>query len=600
MNLAPLIYALGWSLLHSLWQGALLAGMAYVLVSVFYLSSKEKVNLLFSFLGLLLIAFIGTFISYLPDTPIIDAAEHTTPIAITGITPMGKNSNTILMLEHYFPHLAVFYLLGLCFQIAVLVGGYVGIARLRKSNKVEVPKPWLIVYNSLIKRMAIRKKIGFYLSEKVDVPTVIGYFKPIILFPVAALSALDLKQVETILIHELSHIRRNDYVLNLLKCMVEAILFFNPFVRVLSSMLEKEREYTCDDEVLNYGGDAMVYAYALLSLESIRTKKLSTLALGAFDDKEHLLQRIKRITLMKTTTLNVRHKLSALALLIAGVFGLAWINPSNDSIPNPPKAPAPAEVKPSAPALPVPPASPSAEILAPLAPLPPLAAPLNKQDTLKQHDTPKDNAVDSSVDYQHDLDAFFSSKEWQDYQKELQLNANEIGKQAQELNKHFDSPEWKQCQEELTKNSAEIAQHNKAITSFFESPEWKASMKNVQEKAAQLGRLAMKGDSTYFESPEWKAKERELAESSKKMEALSKQMQLKMHSSEMQAKEKALEARASALSQQMVALSTKIETPEFKAKQEALRKKAEELTKRGARFDTIIKQLDRLSIPRFE
>src|SRR5690606_41598090 len=93
----------------------------------------------------------------------------------------------------------------------------------------------------------------------------LGYFKFLSLFPIAALSALVLTQVETILIHELSHIRRNDYVLNMLKCLVEAILFVNPIVRILCRMLEKEREYTCDDEVLNYGGDAMVYAYALLS-----------------------------------------------------------------------------------------------------------------------------------------------------------------------------------------------------------------------------------------------------------------------------------------------------------------------------------------------
>lgn len=595
MNLAPLIYALGWSLLHSLWQGALLAGMAYVLVSVFYLSAKEKVNLLFTFLCVLLFAFIGTFISYLPDSTASNNLQA--PISLEGLMnpSVGVNSDELLALERYFPYMALFYGLGVCFQLVRLIGGYIRIGQLRRAEKTTVPESWGQLFSHLNGMMGVRRKVGFYLSEKIEIPTVIGFFKPLILFPIAALSALDLRQVETILIHELSHIRRNDYLLNVVKCLVEAILFFNPFVRVLSRMLEKEREYTCDDEVLNYGGDVMVYAYALLSLESLRTKNSPALALGAFTNKEHLLQRIKRITLMKTATLNMRHKLSAMALLIAGALGLAWINPANDTIPAPPKPPVLAAEKPPVPPAPV---NPSVAPLTPLAPLAPLA-PLDGQDTVKKEQrVNKQGSADAVSDRKNNLDAFFSSDEWLEYQKELQMNADEISRHAQEINKHFNSAEWKQCEEELAKNSAAIAQHNKTLTSFFESPEWKTSLKSIQEKAVQLGRLAaLKGDSAYFKSSEWKAKEKEMEESSRKMEQLSKQLELKMNSPEMQAKQKALEAKAAALGQQMAALSNKvIESPEFKAKQEALQKKAEELAKRGEHFNAIIKELD-LSAP---
>ncbi|MGK9127361.1 hypothetical protein M1D52_00280 [Olivibacter sp. SA151] len=573
MNLAPLIYALGWSLLHSLWQGALLAGMAYVLVSVFYLSAKEKVNLLFTFLGVLLFAFIGTFISYLPGSTAIGKTQL--PVSLEGIavSVANGNSDSLLILERYFPYMSLFYILGVCIQFTVLMVGYLGIIQLRRAEKGGVPEPWERIFTRLNETMGIRKKVGFYLSAKVEIPTVIGYFKPLILFPIAALSALDLKQVETILIHELSHIRRNDYVLNMLKCLVEAILFFNPFVRILCRMLEKEREYTCDDEVLNYGGDAMVYAYALLSLESARTKNSPSLALGAFNNKEHLLQRIKRITIMKTTTLNIRHKLSAMALLIAGALGLAWVSPANDTVPHPPKPPVLAEADRPAPPLPIIPRRPSAETLEPLPPLAPLAptaplAPPSKPDTLDEL-----KVTESVV-------KLFSSPEWKTLQREIEANGKEIG---EVVAKQFETPEWMTFQKDLSQNAAELAQLS--TTELFNSPEWKAAMKDVQEQAQEMGLRAIGGhDSTYFKSNEWKQKEKEMEEKSRKLEDLSKQIEEKMNSPEVKAKREALEKRSNDLSKRAEVFQKQFETPEFKAKQEALVKKAAALARRSEAF----------------
>ncbi|WP_134089756.1 M56 family metallopeptidase [Olivibacter sp. XZL3] len=575
MNLAPFIYALGWSLLHSLWQGALLAGTAYVLVSVFYLSAKEKVDLLFSFLCLLLVGFIGTYVSYLPDfteTPAADNFPMKEGVDLLALVNVEKGFRP----EPYFPYLAVVYILGVGFHFVRLMGGYKNIARLKSAVRLAVPDSWDTIFSRLKDEMGIGKAIGFYLSEKVEIPTVIGYFKPVILFPVAALSALDIKQVETILVHELTHIRRNDYLLNILKCLMEAILFFNPFVRVLCRMLEKEREHTCDDEVLNRGGDAMVYAYALLSLESIRTKSSSALVLGAFNDKEHLLERIKRITLMKKATLHVKHKVAAFALLMAGLVGLAWISPSSDSIPKPPKAPEPQVSTLPEPPVPV---APDTSVSVPVPPVP-----LAPSDPAK-----KDDTVKKEVQKQ----AFFSSKEWQDYQRALRSHADSARQHAAAIGKFFNSSEWKGNQEDLKKNNAEIVKQSQAMKEFFDSPAWKESVEELAAKASELGRLAAK-DHAYFDSPAWKAKEKEMQESSKKMEQLSEQLKLKLNSPEMLAKQKALEAKAAALAQQMAVLSFKtIESPEFKAKQEALEKKAEELKRRGERLDVIIKQLGR-------
>lgn len=573
MVITPFVFALGWSLIHSLWQGALLCGIAYVLLSVFYLSSKEKANLLFTLLCLLLVAFMGTFISYLPDLTQIEKGNNGAIFSNGSITEI-TGSKSPFSLESYFPHIAGVYVIGLIFQLVALFYGYLRIVQLKKGPKEAISEEWLHIFNALLREFRIKRKVGFYLSEKVQIPTVIGYFKPIILFPLAAVTALDIKQVESILIHEITHIRRHDYAINLIKCLIEALLFFNPFVWFLGRLLEKEREHSCDDQVLETTGNALVYARALLILESLRSEKLPVFALGAFNKKEYLLDRIKRITLMKTTTFHTRHKLAAMTFLIAGAIGLAWtgpkLHPSNDTLSKPVKVkPLSQEIPP----IPEAPAAPKVEDLAPLAPLAPTAplaplAPLPKLDTLGEL-----GATESVA-------KLFSSPEWKALQLEIETNGKEIG---ETVAKQFETPEWKTFQKELGENATEMAQLS--TTELFDSPEWKAAMKDVQEHAQGMGLQAIGGhDSTYFKTPEWKMKEKEMEEKSKKLEELSKRIEEKINAPEVKAKREALERRSRELSKRAEVFQKQFESPEFKAKQEALVKKAAALAQRSEEF----------------
>lgn len=564
MVITPFVFALGWSLIHSLWQGALLCGIAYVLLSVFYLSSKEKANLLFTLLCLLLVAFMGTFISYLPDLTQIEKGNNGAIFSNGSITEI-TGSKSPFSLESYFPHIAGVYVIGLIFQLVALFYGYLRIVQLKKGPKEAISEEWLHIFNALLREFRIKRKVGFYLSEKVQIPTVIGYFKPIILFPLAAVTALDIKQVESILIHEITHIRRHDYAINLIKCLIEALLFFNPFVWFLGRLLEKEREHSCDDQVLETTGNALVYARALLILESLRSEKLPVFALGAFNKKEYLLDRIKRITLMKTTTFHTRHKLAAMTFLIAGAIGLAWtgpkLHPSNDTLSKPVKVkPLSQEIPP----IPEAPAAPKVEDLAPLAPL----APFPKLDTLGEL-----GATESVA-------KLFSSPEWKALQLEIETNGKEIG---ETVAKQFETPEWKTFQKELGENATEMAQLS--TTELFDSPEWKAAMKDVQEHAQGMGLQAIGGhDSTYFKTPEWKMKEKEMEEKSKKLEELSKRIEEKINAPEVKAKREALERRSRELSKRAEVFQKQFESPEFKAKQEALVKKAAALAQRSEEF----------------
>ena len=115
--------------------------------------------------------------------------------------------------------------------------------------------------------MGIKKDVRMWFSDLVDTPLTIGFWKPVILLPVAAINHLSLQQAEAIILHELNHIKRNDYFINFLIACMDIILFFNPFVRVLTNIIKSERENSCDDMVLQFRYDAGHYASALLLLE---------------------------------------------------------------------------------------------------------------------------------------------------------------------------------------------------------------------------------------------------------------------------------------------------------------------------------------------
>ncbi|GAA4803058.1 hypothetical protein GCM10023231_35030 [Olivibacter ginsenosidimutans] len=596
MNLAPFIYALGWSLLHSLWQGALLCGMAYILLSIFYLSSKEKVNLLSSLLGLLLVAFVGTFIAYWPQKNIEQSINEfivlTTPK--TDSSPVG-HSSLQFQVERYFPQIAVIYSIGFLVQLILLIGGYIRIRQLQKSPRIAVPTHWQTTFEHLSRLMHVHQKVGFYLSSSVHAPTVIGYFKPIILFPIAVVSVLEIKQVEAILIHELTHIRRYDYLWNIVKCIVETMLFFNPFAWVLGRMLTQEREHVCDDEVLKLTDNAVGYAQALLVLESMRSKKAPALALGAFSKREYLLERIKRITIMKTGTLNVKHKLAAMIFMLAGFIGLAWINPSADTLKGKdPIAKAMAtkirvstgsQEKVNVPPLPLPmakavpsvPPAPPAPVKepAPIKPIP--AKSIKKQDTLRNQQT--FNAIDDS------LEKVFSSKKWKDYERELQQNSQKIAKEAQKIQDHFNSSEWKSFQQELAQQAEEMAANGKRMNDFFASPTWKNHMKAVEEQAKQMGLLAIRHDSTYFHSDEWKEKEKAIAANSKQLAQMVKSLEAQMNTSEMKQKREELLRKTDSFKEQAETFRKLLTSPAFKAKQQELQEKMRELNKKAITID---------------
>src|SRR5262249_5026425 len=154
------------------------------------------------------------------------------------------------------------------------------------------PHPWRGPLGGLGSRLRLSRPVALLESCLADVPVVIGYVRPVILMPVGLLAGLPLAQIESILLHELAHIRRYDYLINLLQTSVEDLLFYHPGVWWISGVIRVERENGCDDLVVATHGDAHEYAVALAALEQNRwaPREAALAATGG-----SLMNRIRRL-----------------------------------------------------------------------------------------------------------------------------------------------------------------------------------------------------------------------------------------------------------------------------------------------------------------
>lgn len=190
------------------------------------------------------------------------------------------------------PWIVGVWLVGVLLLSLRLLGGWLHLRRLGTRDTTPVPV-WLTERSGeLIRRLGIRRPVRLALSARVAIPSVSGWLKPIVLFPVGALTGLTPVQLEAILAHELAHIRRHDTLVNGIQTAVETLLFYHPAVWWLSRQIREERERCCDDVAVELCGDAHLYARALLGLETLRGPR-PALAVAATGGS--LLGRVRRL-----------------------------------------------------------------------------------------------------------------------------------------------------------------------------------------------------------------------------------------------------------------------------------------------------------------
>ncbi|MHA4741692.1 M56 family metallopeptidase [Dyadobacter sp. MSC1_007] len=208
----------------------------------------------------------------------------------------------------------------LCFALKSLglISGLFYIHRIRSQKVHQVSGDWKDLVKNYAQKLGIRQSISLLQSELVKVPVTVGHFKPVILIPFGLIFQLPAEQIETILIHELAHIRRRDYLVNLLQSLLETIFFFNPGLLWLSSLIKEERETCCDDIVLANTSVKSNYLEALLAFHS-QLPARSDLVLGLGSNQ--LVNRLKRIINHENKRLNKMEKIVLLGgLLIVSAF----------------------------------------------------------------------------------------------------------------------------------------------------------------------------------------------------------------------------------------------------------------------------------------
>jgi beta-lactamase regulating signal transducer with metallopeptidase domain len=315
-----IVQKLGWSLIHLIWQAAAVAVLTAVLLRIL---RRFSANLRYAVaclaLGLMVLLPVVTMQYISGSTQPPAKMEIVQEPAVLSIQPAGEipTVETITYTEekpvttqpakiNYFshwkqtitgflesslPNIVTLWLLGVFGFSIWHLGGWTQLQRLRKKMVKPVDAFLKNQLRRLSEKLHVKQAVELLESAVVQVPTVVGWVRPVILLPASALTGLSNEQLEAILAHELAHIKRFDYLVNLMQTMVEILGFYHPAVWWISHRIRIERENCCDDLAVAVCGDRISYARALTSLEEIRSR--SDLAVAATGG--HLFSRICRL-----------------------------------------------------------------------------------------------------------------------------------------------------------------------------------------------------------------------------------------------------------------------------------------------------------------
>lgn len=299
-----LINAIGWTIIHSLWQGAA-AALGCALLMVFMRRSTARTRYLVGVMTLILVIVMSmvTFVSiYQPGMPGIPVtAENSTQLLLTGSATNQGNVTLAAFFKNYFnrhlPLVVTVWLLGVLVLVLRLSGGYLYNQRLKHHRNQPLPNPWQNRLETFCRLTGIQKPINLVESALVKIPMTIGHFKPVILFPLGLVTGLPRDQVEALLAHELAHILRKDYLVNILQSFVDILFFYHPGVRWISSHVRSERENCCDDIAVSLSGNSLNVAKALTNIQGydMRAPYPAMAAANKRWGSRGLLARIKRL-----------------------------------------------------------------------------------------------------------------------------------------------------------------------------------------------------------------------------------------------------------------------------------------------------------------
>ncbi len=327
-----LSHSLAWALLFSLWQGAIIYGLLFMLAKALPgISSRVKYYLSMSAFAGLFVWFADTWASqysqikadmaYLPA--MTGSGMEKTLSAHTVATAGGPALHTLAsVLEQNCSIIMLLYTAGLGLMLGRLMLNVWQVRQLRTEGELLPDAAWNEAIAKWRKKLNISRAVTLKVSARINVPMMLGALKPIILMPMATINNLTTDEVEAILLHELAHIKRHDYLLNMLQTIGETILFFNPFVWLISAVVRKDRELCCDDIVVANTASPLSYARALTMIAA-GSNEQAEMAMAATGSKNQLFHRIKRIMEMKKSNINYSRLTIAVAAILAITFTIA-------------------------------------------------------------------------------------------------------------------------------------------------------------------------------------------------------------------------------------------------------------------------------------
>jgi beta-lactamase regulating signal transducer with metallopeptidase domain len=314
--MTAITHAISAALLHFVWQGLLIALLLWIALAILRNgSARHRYFLSCAALGIMtLLPVFTVWVVYQAPAPagmphsVVDIAQSTTPAALSSA---GSLPAWMAALEAWA--LPVWSIGVLAFAVRLIwISRH--IASLKRSGEAA-EAPLIEAMRRLADRMRISGPVRLVISRLADTPSVVGWLQPVILLPAATLLNLSFEQLEAVLAHELAHIRRHDYLVNLLQAVAETLLFYHPAIWWVSSRIRDERELCCDDLVVTVCGDAIGYARALTKLERLR---IIAPGLALSTTGGSLLFRIRRLT--GTPHEQAPSKIPALvSLVLAGV-----------------------------------------------------------------------------------------------------------------------------------------------------------------------------------------------------------------------------------------------------------------------------------------
>ena len=291
MNHSLFLQALGWALLNSIWQFGLLWACFFLTTNFFKISSPYKHGLA------LALSLSGT--AWFALNLLTGYQEGPSPAAEPAQSDMGAffmlNEALQTFRGHYLAYITVCYLVMIGLQFSRFFFSFYQSRTLYTTGLSKAAIDIRLYVRHMALQLHIKRQVQVFISEYVDTPLVIGFLKPTILMPLACINQLSMPQLEAILLHELAHIKRNDYLVNVYVASLEILFFFNPFARMMLHNIKKEREYTCDDWVMQYQFSPHLYASALLTLEKSRVGFLQPGIAATGGGRKILLHRVQRI-----------------------------------------------------------------------------------------------------------------------------------------------------------------------------------------------------------------------------------------------------------------------------------------------------------------